>query len=198
MVRVSQGSSKKVVGVLALQGAFESHKKVLNELDVVSLEVRTPQDLAQVDALIMPGGESTTMSQLLESSDLYEPIKKLIHEGMPVFGTCAGMILLAKKIIDGRDDQISFGAIEIEVQRNAYGRQVDSFEADIEVEGLAPAFHAVFIRAPKILQAGRDVEVLASFGSDVILARQKNVLVASFHPELSQDGRIHELFVKEI
>jgi 5'-phosphate synthase pdxT subunit len=108
------------------------------------------------------------------------------------------MILLAKKIIDGRDDQISFGAIEIEVQRNAYGRQVDSFEADIEVEGLAPAFHAVFIRAPKILQAGKDVEVLASFGSDVILARQKNVLVASFHPELSQDGRIHELFVKEI
>lgn len=198
MVRVSQGSSKKVVGVLALQGAFESHKKVLNELDVVSLEVRTPQDLDQVDALIMPGGESTTMSQLLESSDLYEPIKKLIHEGMPVFGTCAGMILLAKKIIDGRDDQISFGAIEIEVQRNAYGRQVDSFEADIEVEGLAPAFHAVFIRAPKILQAGKDVEVLASFGSDVILARQKNVLVASFHPELSQDGRIHELFVKEI
>ena len=198
MVRVSQGSSKKVVGVLALQGAFESHKKVLNELDIVSLEVRTPQDLAQVDALIMPGGESTTMSQLLESSDLYEPIKKLIHEGMPVFGTCAGMILLAKKIIDGRDDQISFGAIEIEVQRNAYGRQVDSFEADIEVEGLAPAFHAVFIRAPKILQAGKDVEVLASFGSDVILARQKNVLVASFHPELSQDGRIHELFVKEI
>jgi 5'-phosphate synthase pdxT subunit len=198
VVRVSQGSSKKVVGVLALQGAFESHKKVLNELDVVSLEVRTPQDLDQVDALIMPGGESTTMSQLLESSDLYEPIKKLIHEGMPVFGTCAGMILLAKKIIDGRDDQISFGAIEIEVQRNAYGRQVDSFEADIEVEGLAPAFHAVFIRAPKILQAGKDVEVLASFGSDVILARQKNVLVASFHPELSQDGRIHELFVKEI
>ena len=164
----------------------------------MSLEVRTPQDLAQVDALIMPGGESTTMSQLLESSDLYEPIKKLIHEGMPVFGTCAGMILLAKKIIDGRDDQISFGAIEIEVQRNAYGRQVDSFEADVEVEGLVPAFHAVFIRAPKILQAGKDVEVLASFGSDVVLARQKNVLVASFHPELSQDGRIHELFVKEI
>ena len=198
MVRVSQGNSKKVVGVLALQGAYQSHKQVLNDLDVSSLEVRTPKDLAQVDALIMPGGESTTMSQLLESSDLYEPIKKLIHEGMPVFGTCAGMILLAEKIIDGRDDQISFGAIDIEVQRNAYGRQVDSFEADVEVEGLTPAFHAVFIRAPKILKAGKDIEVLASFGSDVILARQKNVLVASFHPELSQDGRIHEIFVKEI
>ena len=198
MVRVSQGNSKKVVGVLALQGAYQSHKQVLNDLDVSSLEVRTPKDLAQVDALIMPGGESTTMSQLLESSDLYEPIKKLIYEGMPVFGTCAGMILLAKKIIDGRDDQISFGAIDIEVQRNAYGRQVDSFEADVEVEGLTPAFHAVFIRAPKILKAGKDIEVLASFGSDVILARQKNVLVAAFHPELSQDDRIHEIFVKEI
>ena len=157
MVRVSQGSSKKVVGVLALQGAYQSHKQVLNDLDVSSLEVRTPKDLAQVDALIMPGGESTTMSQLLESSDLYEPIKKLIHEGMPVFGTCAGMILLAEKIIDGRDDQISFGAIDIEVQRNAYGRQVDSFEADVAIKGLASAFHAVFIRSPKILQVGKDV-----------------------------------------
>lgn len=198
MVRVSQTKSTKVVGVLALQGAFNSHVRVLGELKVATQEVRTPQDLASVDALIMPGGESTTMSQLLESFELFEPIKKMIHEGMPVFGTCAGMILLAKKIIDGRDDQVSFDAIDIEVQRNAYGRQVDSFEAEIKVHGFDSAFHAVFIRAPRIVKAAQNVEVLAEFGVDIVLARQKNVLVASFHPELSPDQRIHELFVREI
>lgn len=197
-MRVSQNSATKVVGVLALQGAFNSHERMLSELGVATQEVRTPQDLAVVDALIMPGGESTTMSQLLESSELFEPIKKVIHEGMPVFGTCAGMILLAKTIFDGRDDQVSFNAIDIEVQRNAYGRQVDSFEAEIQVERLNDAFHAVFIRAPRILKLAPDVEVLAKFGSDVVLARQKNVLVAAFHPELSEDKRIHEMFVKEI
>lgn len=198
MVRVSQSKSSKVVGVLALQGAFNRHTKVLGELKVATQEVRTPQDLASVDALVMPGGESTTMSQLLESSELFEPIKKMIHEGMPVFGTCAGMILLAKEIIDGRDDQVSFGAIDIVVQRNAYGRQVDSFEAEIEVDGFKSPFHAVFIRAPRIVKAAQSVEVLAEFGVEIVLARQKNVLVASFHPELSPDQRIHELFVREI
>lgn len=198
MVRVSQSKSTKVVGVLALQGAFNRHTKVLGELNVATQEVRTPQDLASVDALVMPGGESTTMSQLLESSELFEPIKKMIHEGMPVFGTCAGMILLAKEIIDGRDDQVSFGAIDIDVQRNAYGRQIDSFEAEIEVDGFNTPFHAVFIRAPRIVKAAQSVEVLAEFGVEIVLARQKNVLVASFHPELSPDQRIHELFVREI
>ncbi len=198
MVRVSQSKSTKVVGVLALQGAFNRHTRVLGELNVATQEVRTPQDLASVDALVMPGGESTTMSQLLESSELFEPIKKMIHEGMPVFGTCAGMILLAKEIIDGRDDQVSFGAIDIDVQRNAYGRQIDSFEAEIEVEGFNTPFHAVFIRAPRIVKAAQSVEVLAEFGVEIVLARQKNVLVASFHPELSPDQRIHELFVREI
>ena len=198
MVRVSQSKSTKVVGVLALQGAFNRHTRMLGELNVATQEVRTPQDLASVDALVMPGGESTTMSQLLESSELFEPIKKMIHEGMPVFGTCAGMILLAKEIIDGRDDQVSFGAIDIDVQRNAYGRQIDSFEAEIEVEGFNTPFHAVFIRAPRIVKAAQSVEVLAEFGVEIVLARQKNVLVASFHPELSPDQRIHELFVREI
>ena len=198
MVRVSQSKSTKVVGVLALQGAFNRHTRVLGELNVATQEVRTPQDLASVDALVMPGGESTTMSQLLESSELFEPVKKMIHEGMPVFGTCAGMILLAKEIIDGRDDQVSFGAIDIDVQRNAYGRQIDSFEAEIEVEGFNTPFHAVFIRAPRIVKAAQSVEVLAEFGVEIVLARQKNVLVASFHPELSPDQRIHELFVREI
>jgi len=135
---------------------------------------------------------------LLESSELFEPIKKLIGEGLPVFGTCAGMILLASKIIDGRDDQVSFGAIDIEVQRNAYGRQIDSFEADINVESFDSPFHAVFIRAPRIVKADGSVEILAEFGDDIVLAKQKNVLVASFHPELSPDKRIHEMFVKEI
>jgi 5'-phosphate synthase pdxT subunit len=198
VVRVSQSKSTKVVGVLALQGAFSSHTKVLDSIGVSTQEVRTPQDLASVDAIVMPGGESTTMSQLLESSELFEPIKKLIHEGLPVFGTCAGMILLASKIIDGRDDQVSFGAINIEVQRNAYGRQVDSFEADINVESFDSPFHAVFIRAPRIVKADGSVEILAEFGDDIVLAKQKNVLVASFHPELSPDKRIHEMFVKEI
>ena len=198
MVRVSQSKSAKVVGVLALQGAFSSHTKVLDSIGVSTQEVRTPQDLASVDALVMPGGESTTMSQLLESSELFEQIKKVIHEGRPVFGTCAGMILLASKIIDGRDDQVSFGAINIEVQRNAYGRQIDSFEADINVESFESPFHAVFIRAPRIVKADGAVEILAEFGDDIVLAKQKNVLVASFHPELSHDKRIHEMFVKEI
>ena len=198
MVRVSQSKSTKVVGVLALQGAFNRHTRVLGELNVATQEVRTPQDLASVDALVLPGGESTTMSQLLESSELFEPIKKMIHEGMPVFGTCAGMILLAKEIIDGRDDQVSFGAIDIDVQRNAYGRQIDSFEAEIEVDGFNTPFQAVFIRAPRIVKAAQSVEVLAEFGVEIVLARQKNVLVASFHPELSPDQRIHELFVREI
>ena len=198
MVRVSQSKSTKVVGVLALQGAFNRHTRVLGELNVATQEVRTPQDLASVDALVMPGGESTTMSQLLESSELFEPVKKMIHEGMPVFGTCAGMILLAKEIIDGRDDQVSFGALDIDVQRNAYGRQIDSFEAEIEVDGFNTPFQAVFIRAPRIVKAAQSVEVLAEFGVEIVLARQKNVLVASFHPELSPDQRIHELFVREI
>ena len=198
MVRVSQNRSTKIVGVLALQGAFNSHERALGELDVTTQEVRTPQDLASIDALVMPGGESTTMSQLLESSELFEPIKKLLSEGMPVFGTCAGMILLANKIIDGRDDQVSFGAIDIEVQRNAYGRQIDSFEAEIEVESFDEPFHAVFIRAPRIVSVGSAVEVLANYGTEIVFAKQKNVLVASFHPELSSDKRIHEMFVKEI
>jgi 5'-phosphate synthase pdxT subunit len=198
VVRVSQSKSTKVVGVLALQGAFNSHTKVLDSIGVSTQEVRTPQDLVSVDALVMPGGESTTMSQLLESYELFEPIKKLIREGLPVFGTCAGMILLANKIIDGRDDQLSFGAIDIEVQRNAYGRQIDSFEADINVKSFVSSFHAVFIRAPRIVKADGAVEILAEFGDDIVLAKQKNVLVASFHPELSPDKRIHEMFVKEI
>jgi 5'-phosphate synthase pdxT subunit len=187
-----------VVGVLALQGAFSRHQDALTELGVATRQVRTPQDLEAVNALVMPGGESTTMSQLLESSEIFEPLAKRVEEGMAVFGTCAGMILLAKKIIDGRDDQTPFGAIDIEVQRNAYGRQVDSFEADIDVDSLESPFHAVFIRAPRIASLGSQVKVLAYCGEDVVLAQQNNILVASFHPELTNDIRLHEVFLKGV
>jgi 5'-phosphate synthase pdxT subunit len=187
-----------VVGVLALQGAFSRHQDALTELGVATRQVRTPQDLEAVNALVMPGGESTTMSQLLESSEIFEPLAKRVEEGMAIFGTCAGMILLAKKIIDGRDDQTPFGAIDIEVQRNAYGRQVDSFEADIDVDSLKSPFHAVFIRAPRIASLGSQVKVLAYCGEDVVLAQQNNILVASFHPELTNDIRLHELFLKGV
>ena len=197
MVGVSYNKSL-VVGVLALQGAFSRHQDALTELGVATRQVRTPQDLEAVNALVMPGGESTTMSQLLESSEIFEPLAKRVEEGMAVFGTCAGMILLAKKIIDGRDDQTPFGAIDIEVQRNAYGRQVDRFEADIDVDSLKSRFHAVFIRAPRIASLGSQVKVLAYCGEDVVLAQQNNILVASFHPELTNDIRLHELFLKGV
>ena len=198
MVGVARNQSALKVGVLALQGAFARHQKVFHELSVDAFEVRTPADLEKVDALVMPGGESTTMSHLLESSHLFEPITKRLKEGLPVFGTCAGMILLSKTILDGRDDQLSFDAINIDVQRNAYGRQIDSFEADIKIDSLDQPFHAVFIRAPRIVSLGSQVQALAYCGDDVVLARQDNVLVASFHPELADDVRLHELFLKGV
>jgi pyridoxal 5'-phosphate synthase pdxT subunit len=185
------------VGVLALQGAFVAHQQRLAELDVATRQVRTPTDLDAVGALVMPGGESTTMSKLLTSSGLFDPITSRLAEGMPVFGTCAGMILLATEVLDGRVDQRSFGAVEITVRRNGYGRQLDSFETDLEVRGLpadAP-FHGVFIRAPRVEAVGPHVEVLAEHEGVPVLVRQGPVLVASFHPELTLDHRLHELFV---
>ena len=185
----------RVVGVLALQGAFEAHQHVLRDLGVGSVQVRTPADLELVDALVMPGGESTTMSHLLQTSGLFDVIDARLKLGMPVFGTCAGMILLAKGVLDGRSDQKSFGAIDIDVKRNAYGRQIDSFETDISLVGLVEDFHAVFIRAPQIARIGEDVTVLARHNENVVLARQGSVMVASFHPELTNDARIHSMFI---
>ena len=181
------------VGVLALQGAFAAHSDCLTSIGVQSIEVRTPEQLSSVDALLMPGGESSTMSQLLESSGLFDPIAQRIADGMPVFGTCAGMILLASEILDGRSDQRSFSAIDISVRRNAFGRQVDSFEATINSS--VGEFHGVFIRAPRIERVGGQVEVLGSINNEPVLVRQGNVLAASFHPELSNDARLHEYFV---
>ena len=181
------------IGVLALQGAFAAHADCLTSIGVQSVEVRTPEQLNSVDALLMPGGESSTMSQLLESSGLFDPISSRITDGMPVFGTCAGMILLASEILDGRSDQRSFSAIDISVRRNAFGRQVNSFEATIQSS--VGDFHGVFIRAPRIERVGGEVEVLGSINDEPVLVRQGNVLAASFHPELSNDARLHEYFV---
>jgi len=181
------------VGVLALQGAFAAHSDCLASIGVQSVEVRTPEQLNSVDALLMPGGESSTMSQLLESSGLFDPISSRIADGMPVFGTCAGMILLASEILDGRSDQRSFSAIDISVRRNAFGRQVDSFEGTINSS--VGDFQGIFIRAPRIERVGDGVEVLGSINNEPVLVRQGNVLAASFHPELSNDARLHEYFV---
>ncbi len=183
------------VGVLALQGAFARHSEVLTGLGAVPLEVRTPGDLDAVDAMVVPGGESTTMSMLLDSSGLRPSLAERLADGLPVLGTCAGMILLAVRVTDGRDDQRSFGAIDIDVRRNGYGRQVDSFEDQLSVTGLDGPFHGVFIRAPVVERIGSDVEVLATVDGVPVLCREGAVLVSSFHPEMSGDGRIHERFL---
>ena len=188
-------SARARIGVLALQGAFAAHAAALQRLGVSTAEVRVAADLEQCDALVLPGGESTTMSQLLETSQLFDPLAKRIAAGMPVFGTCAGMILLSKGIADGRSDQRSFAALDIDVQRNGFGRQRDSFETEIDVLGLDRAFHAVFIRAPRISRTGSEIETLASHGGEPVLVRSKTVMAASFHPELADDDRVHQLFL---
>jgi len=186
------------VGVLALQGAFARHVAALTALGCAATEVRTEAELDSVDALVMPGGESTTVSKLLDSNRLFEPLAERLERGMPIFGTCAGMILLASEVLDGRADQRSFGAIDIDVRRNAYGRQVDSFETDLVVDGLDGPFHAVFIRAPRVERVGASVDVLARVGEDPVLCRSGQVWVAAFHPELTDDLRIHQRFIEEL
>ena len=185
------------VGILALQGDVSEHVQALADLGADAVEVRTPEDLGPVDRLILPGGESTTMSMLLESSGLFDPIAARLDDGMPAFGTCAGMILLSEVVLDGRPDQRSFGVIDIAVRRNAFGRQVDSFETELEVHGTGPV-PAVFIRAPYVERVGDDVEVLARVDDHPVLCRQGHVLAAAFHPELSGDLRLHELFLREV
>jgi 5'-phosphate synthase pdxT subunit len=187
-----------VIGVLALQGAFAAHAERLTELGAVARFVRTPAQLDGVDALVMPGGESTTMSKLLVSSGLFDSIARRLTEGMPAFGTCAGMILLADEVLDGRPDQRSFGAIDIAVRRNGYGRQLDSFETDLAVVGEHDPFHGVFIRAPKVVRVGPGVEVLAEHDGVPVLARQDAITVAAFHPELAPDVRLHAQFLNTI
>jgi 5'-phosphate synthase pdxT subunit len=186
------------VGILALQGAVEAHALALRGLGAAPVEVRRPADLDQVDALVLPGGESTTMSRLLDRTGLFAPVAERLAAGMPALGTCAGMILLAATVLDGRPDQRGFGLVDITVRRNAFGRQVDSFETDLPVAGIAPPeapVHAVFIRAPFVEAVGPGVDVLATVDGHPVCARQGSVLVTAFHPELSGDGRIHESFL---
>ena len=190
------------VGVLALQGDVGEHVAVLADLGVDPVAVRRPEDLAGVDALVLPGGESTTMSLLLESSGLRPAVAERLSSGLPALGTCAGMILLAAEVLDGRPDQRCFGAIDIAVRRNAFGRQIDSFETDLDVLGTGGGpVHAVFIRAPVVERAGAAVEVLSSVAMEdgcvrPVVCRQGPVMVTAFHPELTGDPRVHELFLK--
>ncbi len=186
-----------VVGVLAIQGDVIEHKKILSSLGVETTEVRTAADLERVDGLIMPGGESTTIGRLMVKYGLDQAIPARVRQGMPVYGTCAGMILLARKARSGEPPLLRL--MDITVARNAYGRQVDSFEADLEIPVLGPPpLRAVFIRAPMIEEVGAGVEVLASHGGHPVLARQDNLLVSSFHPELAPDDRIHRYFLDMI
>jgi 5'-phosphate synthase pdxT subunit len=184
------------IGVLALQGAFIEHERILARLGVQPVEVRLPEHLEGLDGLIIPGGESTTIGKLAVKWHLMEPIRALAQSGRPVWGTCAGMILMAKEVVDGVPDQPLLNVMDIAVRRNAFGRQVDSFEADLTVPVLgAEPFHAVFIRAPLIERVGEEIVTIASLAYGAVAARQGNLLATAFHPELMEDDRFHRYFL---
>ncbi len=182
------------IGVLALQGAFIEHEKSLRSLGCETVQVRKREQLENIDGLIIPGGESTTIGKLMNDFDIADPIKALAEQGMPVFGTCAGLIVLARDIVNSTQPRL--GLMNITARRNAFGRQVDSFETDLQIEGLGPEpFRAVFIRAPYIEEVGDGVEVLATVDGKIVFAREKNFMAAAFHPELTDDTRVHRLFI---
>jgi 5'-phosphate synthase pdxT subunit len=192
------------IGVFALQGDVREHLRMLDSIGAQAIGVRRLGELEQCDGLVIPGGESTTMFKLARSFDLFEPIRQRIKEGMPVFGTCAGMIMLADRVEDGTADQETLGGLDITVRRNAFGRQVASFEGDQDFAGLDDPVHAVFIRAPWVEQAGPGVEVLARIDDDsaagaaagrIVAVRQGSLMATSFHPEVGGDDRIHRMFV---
>lgn len=186
-----------VVGVLALQGAFIEHQKSLAACGVESIQIRKPEQLAGIQGLIIPGGESTAMGKLMHQFQLFEPILELGRHGVPIFGTCAGMIMLAKEIAGSAQPRL--GLMDIEVERNAFGRQAESFETDLLVPDLGEEpLRAVFIRAPYIKSTGNNVQVMAAFDDKIVLARQDHYLVAAFHPELTDDVRLHEYFLSMI
>jgi len=192
--------SKPRIGVLALQGDVREHVRLLTSLGVEAVAVRRASELAEVAGLVLPGGESTTMIRLARIFDLVEPLRNRIAEGMPAFGTCAGMILLADRVLDGIEGQETLGGLDITVRRNAFGRQVDSFEEDIHLTGLDAPVHAVFIRAPWVESVGDGVEVLASVEAGpaagrIVAVRQGPLMATSFHPEVGGGSRIHRLFV---
>ncbi len=185
------------VGVLALQGDVREHIAALTACGVTPVEVKRPRDLEGLDGIVLPGGESTTMGKLLRIFELLGPLRSLIGGGLPAYGTCAGMILLATEVVDGRHDQELVGGLDITVRRNAFGSQVHSFEGPLDVEGVGTV-HAVFIRAPWVERAGPAVEVLASVGEHPVAVRQGHLLATSFHPELTGDERLHGYFVRTL
>ena len=187
-----------VIGVLALQGDVPEHLRALEAAGARSVPVRRPEEFHQIDGLVIPGGESTTLWRLSVAFDVLEPLRKLVASGLPAFGSCAGMIMLAARLADPASGQETLGAIDMTVRRNAFGRQVDSFERDLEIEALGgPSYRAVFIRAPWVEQTGDGVEVLATEPATgrIVAVRQGPALATAFHPELTPDRRIHELFV---
>jgi len=186
------------IGVLALQGDTREHLAALRDSGVSAVPVRRRDELDAVDALVIPGGESTTMSHLLRELDLLEPLRKRLADGLPAYGACAGMILLASEILDagaGGREAVPLGGIDMTVRRNAFGRQVDSFEGDVEFTGFDKPVHAVFIRAPWVERVGEGVQVLARAAGHAVAVRQGGVLATAFHPEMTGDRRIHRLFV---
>jgi 5'-phosphate synthase pdxT subunit len=188
------------VGVFALQGDVREHMHALERLGADALAVRRPEELDRCDALVLPGGESTTMAKLARTFELFEPLQKRIQQGMPTLGTCAGMIMLADRVEDGTADQETLGGLDVTVRRNAFGRQVDSFETELDVIGIADPVHAVFIRAPWVERVGPGVEVLARVGEGeatgrIVAVRQGPLLATAFHPEVGDDDRVHRLFL---
>lgn len=188
------------IGVLALQGDFREHRQTLAAIGVESVEVRTLADLSKSAGLIIPGGESTVMQKLAVAYDLFEPIHDALKGGLPAFGTCAGLIMLADEIIDGIPGQAGFGGLDVSVRRNAFGNQLDSFEVDLEFQGVdGPPVHAAFIRAPIVERVGPGVEILSQLTDGrVVGVRQGNLMGISFHPEVTGETRIHELFVNMV
>lgn len=191
------GSTPRV-GVLALQGAFREHVQALERLGVTAVEVRTPAELVGLDGLMLPGGESTTMGLLLDSSGLREPITEFVASGLPVFGTCAGLILLATDLEDGSEGQRTLQALDVTALRNGYGRQVASFEAEVQLAGDDSPMVGIFIRAPRITRLGSGVEVLASVGDEPVAVRSGSIMAATFHPELAHDDRLHARFLERV
>lgn len=201
MSRPDNSGGSPVVGVLALQGDVREHVAILQGLGVEARTVRRPEELLEVDGLVVPGGESTTMAKLARIFDLLEPLRQAAKDGLPMFGTCAGMILLADRIEGGVAGQETIGGLDVVVRRNAFGRQVDSFEGDVDVTALDAPFHAMFIRAPWVERVGDGVEVLGRVSSGpaagrIVAVRQGNVLATAFHPELTGDLRVHRIFVE--
>lgn len=191
-------SEQPLVGVLALQGDVREHLRMLGAAGARAMPVRRPAELAALDGLVLPGGESTTIAKLARIFDVLEPLRAAIAGGLPVYGTCAGMILLADRVLDGTADQETFGGLDATVRRNAFGRQVDSFEGPVEVRGLDSPFHAVFIRAPWVEEVGESVDVLATAAEHPVAVRQGRLLATSFHPEVTGDDRLHRLFVDDV